>query len=401
MNSLKTLLVVAVLGAVACAVYVSITRNPGCTPPQQMAEGWSQCPQPPMVQMPVPGGAGPQAQNAPYGAPAPSAPYPPQRPADGGGPAAMGVRPSPGGAAAAPPYVPQESAALPVGNPGDAAPAPYPSAAYPAAPAEVSSPAAPVAANSGPPTGGPTEADIDAGTAAQMQAVRAELDRGNLAEAHLLLSRLYDSPNLSGDQSRQVTELLDQLAGTVVYSRRHQIAPAYTVRSGETLEEIAQAHNVPWQLLANINGVRDPRNLTPGQPLKVVRGPFSALIHLDRFELTLMLGERYAGRFRIGIGRDHSVPEGDYIVTNKSVDPTHYVGDRVVHQAGDPNNPLGQFRLGLAQRPGQQSTLAIHGTNDPSNVGRTGGPGAISLGDRDIRDVFGILSVGSKVVIRR
>jgi lipoprotein-anchoring transpeptidase ErfK/SrfK len=43
----------------------------------------------------------------------------------------------------------------------------------------------------------------------------------------------------------------------------------------------------------------------------------------------------------------------------------------------------------------------IHGTDSPQNIGRTGGHGAIFLGDRDIDDVFDILTVGSRVVVRR
>ena len=37
--------------------------------------------------------------------------------------------------------------------------------------------------------------------------------------------------------------------------------------------------------------------------LKVVKGPFSATVSLEKRQLTLMLGGMYAGRFPIGLGR--------------------------------------------------------------------------------------------------
>ncbi len=129
--------------------------------------------------------------------------------------------------------------------------------------------------------------------------------------------------------------------------------------------------------------------------LKVVRGPFSAVIDLDNYELTLILNGRYAGRFAIGVGRDYTGLEGSYSVRDKVANPHYYGPDRIEIDADDPNNPLGEFLIGLDDR------IAIHGTNDPSNLHRIGGRGSICLGERDIKDVYGILSIGSRVTIRR
>jgi lipoprotein-anchoring transpeptidase ErfK/SrfK len=219
-----------------------------------------------------------------------------------------------------------------------------------------------------------------------MQAVQAKLDAGQLGEALLALSSLYDKP--------EVTELLDQLAGTVIYSRQHLLEPPYRVQPDETLEQIAQKYSVPWQLLARINGIRDPLRLEPGRELKVIRGPFDALVDLDKYEMTLVLGGRYAGRFPIGVGRDHARLEGSYVVRNKTTNPPYY-GPDVDFAANDPNNPLGEHWIDLGNQ------IGIHGTNDPQNLHRTDGRGSVCLGARDIEDVFGILSIGSRVVIRR
>lgn len=235
-----------------------------------------------------------------------------------------------------------------------------------------------------------------------MQAIQAKLDKDRLAEAHLELSQLFDDPNLSPAQAGQVRDLLDKLAGTVIYLSGHRLEPARPVRSGETLRQIAKEYGVPWQLLARINRIRDPDRLPPQQQLKVVRGPFDARIYLARGELVLMLNGRYAGTFPIGIGDDYPNLEGSYVVSDKNPAAIGYRGpDGTVIAAGDPKNPLGKLGLALATLQGQPTPLSIHGTNDPLSLHSPGGRGSIRLVEKDIEDVCGILSVGSRVEILR
>ncbi len=227
-----------------------------------------------------------------------------------------------------------------------------------------------------------------------MRSIQAKLDAGQLGEAHLALSKFYLHPRLTDDENRQLLGLLDQVAGTVVYSRQHYLEPAYRVQPGDTLERIATIYNVSAELLAKINGIRDPQNLAPGMELKVVRGPFDAVVDVNRYQLIVLLQDRYAGRFPIGIGRDQPLADGSFIVRDKKANPTYYGADRVI-AAGDPANPYGDRMLDLGGR------LAIHGTDNAQSIGRSDGRGAISLGARDIHDVYDILSVGSRVTIRR
>ncbi len=245
------------------------------------------------------------------------------------------------------------------------------------------------------------DADIEQSFQQLMDQVSRELDAGKLAEAHLALSQFYRNPGLSPQQRQQIVQLLDQLAGTVIYSPQSLLEEPYVVRPGDTLQTIADQHQVPPELIANINGIRDPRGVRPGQELKVVRGPFHAIVHLDDYELTMMLGGRYAGRFPITIGPDQPNLEGSYIVTGKGVSPTYYGPDGTTFDERDQRNPLGSLWLGLGDRIGQSTSLGIHGTNDPGNIGRNAPRGSIGLDRRDIEDVYGILSVGSRVVVQR
>lgn len=221
---------------------------------------------------------------------------------------------------------------------------------------------------------------------AVLSKVHAKLDEGRLAEAHRLLSSLYRNPAVPAEAVRPVNELLDQMAGAVIYSRQHLLEPAYKVQTGDTLAIVAEAYNVPAQLLARINGVRDSEGLRPGRDLKVVRGPFNAVVSLKNYELTLMLKDRYAGRFAVGIG-DRPPQEGTYVVRNKVGSP----GERVV--AG--TMPAGNFWIDLG------NGIGIHQCADARQIRNTGGPGSILLSERDADDVYGILSIGSKVTIQR
>jgi L,D-transpeptidase ErfK/SrfK len=61
----------------------------------------------------------------------------------------------------------------------------------------------------------------------------------------------------------------------------------------------------------------------------------------------------------------------------------------------DPENPLGEYWIGLGNH------IGIHGTNDSGTIGKAASRGCIHLGDDDIVEVFSLLSPGSKVLIRK
>jgi LysM repeat protein len=217
--------------------------------------------------------------------------------------------------------------------------------------------------------------------------VDQELAAGRLAEAHLMLSRRYDDPALTAAERGQIEELLDQLAGTVIYSREHLLEQPYVVLPTDTLQKIADRCNVPAGLLAKINGMDPKTPLQPGQELKIVRGPFNATISLSRHELTLTLADkRYAGRFPVGLGPDLAQNEGTFMVTDKA---------DVSAMPSEESQSWGTRWIGLGR------DLGIHGTSDPESIGKTTGDGFIRLGNRDVEDLFDILSIGSKVIIRR
>ena len=62
--------------------------------------------------------------------------------------------------------------------------------------------------------------------------------------------------------------------------------------------------------------------------------------------------------------------------------------------AGGPGNPLGARAMYLGS-----SQYRIHGTNDPSTIGKFVSSGCIRLTNEDVSDLFSRVDVGTKVVV--
>ena len=211
-------------------------------------------------------------------------------------------------------------------------------------------------------------------------------------DALYTLSLIFGDPGLSADESRTLYGMLDPLAGKVIYSKEHLLEPGYQVQRGEDLFAIAKRMHVPHQLLQNINGIKDPTLLRAGSTLKVVQGPFRAEVDLSSNELILFLGKLYAGRFPISVGNEPAPRPGEFEVRGKETGKAYYGPSGATFEVNHPNNPYGRHWLDLG------SQFCIHGT---SSIGENHAMGCVSLSPVDAGDVFGILSVGSRVLFRR
>ncbi len=116
-----------------------------------------------------------------------------------------------------------------------------------------------------------------------------QAEKGKLKEGLQTLSLFYNSQELTAEQRSDLLDMLDTLAFEVIYSRRHLLDLPYPVAPGETLEEVAQLHEIPVDLLAKINGIADPANVAPGTKLKVMKGPFRVEVNVTSKEMTCSL----------------------------------------------------------------------------------------------------------------
>ena len=118
----------------------------------------------------------------------------------------------------------------------------------------------------------------------------------------------------------------------------------------------------------------------------MLKGPFSAQISTDRSEMTLMLDGRYAGRFNVVLSNDLSHATGMWTVREKRP-PTAAAGSGTGKQWMELGNASGN--------------ISVQGTNDTRVAAGSDNRNTIWLSEQDMDDVFGILSVGSSVIIQR
>ena len=223
---------------------------------------------------------------------------------------------------------------------------------------------------------------------------KQQVEQGDLRSGLSTLSGYHGNDKINRDYYRQLLEILDYLAGEVIYSQKHTLEPPYQVQATDTLEMIAHQFRVPMRLLQNINGIQEPGSLVPGSELKVVKGPFRAHVDLSDMEVTLFAGHLYAGRFACKVGADPYPEPGQYTVLAKQQGRSYYVADGSIIPGNDPGNPYGHVWLDLGNQ------VCLHGSAE--NVEISGSQlGCIRMNRADSANVYGILSAGSQVLIRR
>ncbi|MCA9040446.1 MAG: L,D-transpeptidase family protein [Planctomycetaceae bacterium] len=217
------------------------------------------------------------------------------------------------------------------------------------------------------------------------------LEANEYLKAHRLMSGLYwKHPEWrSALQSR-----IDLTARSIYFARQPHYLKPYEVQPGDQLRNIASKYNVTWEYLARLNQL-DPQKMRVDQKLKVLKGPFAAIVDLSEFELIIHAYGYYVKKYSVGIGKDDSTPLGTFHVQNKLKDPVYYGPEGLVIQNDDPENPLGEFWIDIGDGYG------LHGTIDPDSIGKAESKGCIRMRSADIEEVYQFLVEGSEVTIRR
>nr|WP_234826858.1 L,D-transpeptidase [Rhodopseudomonas palustris] len=118
--------------------------------------------------------------------------------------------------------------------------------------------------------------------------------------------------------------------------------------------------------------------------------------------LYYVLGGGRAIRYGVGVGREGFTWSGVQTVTRKAEWPDwRPPAEMIARQpylprfmAGGPGNPLGARAMYLGA-----TAYRIHGTNDPSTIGKFVSSGCIRLTNEDVEDLFSRVGVGTRVVV--
>jgi L,D-transpeptidase ErfK/SrfK len=187
------------------------------------------------------------------------------------------------------------------------------------------------------------------------------------------------------------------------------------VEQGDTFSTIARRYDVGYYELVESNPDINPDTLVPGTVLVIPtrhilpKVPYEGIvINLAEMRLYYFLKDSHqVVTVPVGIGRrDWDTPLGVLTIVEKMAKPTWHVPDSIREAralegvdlphsvAPGPENPLGNYAMRLSMR-----TYLIHGTNDPSGVGRRSSSGCIRLYPEDIEYIFNRVSPGTPVRI--
>jgi hypothetical protein len=130
--------------------------------------------------------------------------------------------------------------------------------------------------------------------------------------------------------------------------------------------------------------------------------PGTIVIDTGNTALYYVLGQGRAIRYGVGVGREGFTWAGVQTISRKAEWPDWSPPSQMIARqpylprfmAGGPGNPLGARAMYLGS-----SQYRIHGTNDPSTIGKFVSSGCIRMTNEDVVDLFSRANVGTKVVV--
>jgi lipoprotein-anchoring transpeptidase ErfK/SrfK len=174
----------------------------------------------------------------------------------------------------------------------------------------------------------------------------------------------------------------------------------YQVKTGETLTAIAPRYKVPIAYLGKLNGMAPPyNNLRAGQTLKVIQGPFHAIVDLSEKRLYVFHGDYFYRDYQISVGKaETATPLDKYTVKVKMDDSMSTFSwttpEGKVLYPKDPGFMLGTRWIELKGDKGIKTGIGIHGRNpadDDQPLGEVVSHGCIRMRNRDVEELYNLL----------
>lgn len=244
------------------------------------------------------------------------------------------------------------------------------------------------------------------------------LEHNRPVDARRLLSvALLDPACAPGDRAPLRTALSaisERLLFSPTIAGDDPLVTKYVVEPGDALSRIARKTGaaVDWRFIQRVNRISDPRRIRVGQTLKIVKGPFHAVVDKSDYRLDLFAqvpsaeggGLVYVRSFPVGLGELGSTPTGSWVVRDgsKLVNPdwtNPRTGERFDKE--NPLNPIGERWIGLRGTDPETEALAgygIHGTIEPGSIGKQRSMGCVRLLDDDVAMVYELLTEGNSRV---
>jgi lipoprotein-anchoring transpeptidase ErfK/SrfK len=135
---------------------------------------------------------------------------------------------------------------------------------------------------------------------------------------------------------------------------------------------------------------------------KTSKAEGSIVINTKSNELFYVLGFGKAVKYRVATAKKGFEWKGTHKVSRKNVWPDWRPPvemrkrrpDLPVFMAGGPKNPLGARAMYLGA-----SIYRIHGTNEPSSIGKSASSGCIRMLNADVTELFTLVEIGTEVTV--
>ncbi len=252
-----------------------------------------------------------------------------------------------------------------------------------------------------------------------LQRGRQDQQAGKLVQARQVLNAALLHREATPSQKALARALLTEINQTLVFSptvyEGDPLAEKYRVQSGDSLSRIVprQGLAIHFHFLVRINGLKDANSLQLNQPLKLIRGPFHAVVDKSDYRIDIYAGDPpspgstgnadgaeegwlYIRSFNVGLGEGNGTPLGNFTIKNKEFNPA-WRNPRTgeFYDRNDPNNPIGEHWLGLqgvdADSAGHHG-YGLHGTTEPDSIGRDMSMGCVRMAADDIATVWEMLT---------
>jgi LysM repeat protein len=248
------------------------------------------------------------------------------------------------------------------------------------------------------------------GSTSDMLALIAEGNRkmssNDLLGARAAFSKALINPKTVREDQEALRSKLTTINQDLVFSSKvyagDPMVEEYVVESGDGLQRIARKRALvtDWRLIERVNKV-DSTKLRVGQKLKLVRGPFHAVVSKSDYRLDIFWGPPgnreewiYIRSFRVGLGPN--TPEGDFVLKlgSKQINPPWTnPHTREKFEADDPKNPIGEHWIGIegVGEAAKFKGFGIHGTVEPDSIGQSKSMGCVRMLDADVALVYELL----------
>jgi LysM repeat protein len=234
--------------------------------------------------------------------------------------------------------------------------------------------------------------------AAILKDAQKDITEGRIIAARDTLNDVLNmtvEENLREQIKKQMSTLAnDWLLGRTVHLGDN-LCSTYQVQPGDILTQVAAGFKVPYQFLMRINNIPNEKSLQAGQKIKVVHGPFHAIVYCSSFTMDIYLQNIYVKTYKVGLGKEgHETPPGLWRakIGGKLIKPTWTDPETgKTYHADDPDYPLGSGWIaleGIDSRTRGIDGIAIHGTNDEQTIGTKNSRGCIRLFNGELVELY-------------